>query len=54
MNNAGFDTASIEMDLSSRKSILNMIEENKKYGNITMLFNSAGVPPSQASIETIL
>lgn len=54
MRNAGFDVAPIEMDLSSRESILNLIAEAQKYGDITMLVNAAGVSPSQASIETIL
>lgn len=54
MNDAGFDVEPIEMDLSSRKSILAMIEEAKTYGNITMLVNGAGVSPSQAPIEAIL
>ncbi|MCM1008140.1 MAG: SDR family oxidoreductase [Ruminococcus flavefaciens] len=54
MNNAGFDTFPIQMDLSSRQSILDMITEGKKHGSITMLVNAAGVSPSQASVETIL
>ena len=54
MNNAGFDAISIEMDLSSRASILTLIAEPRKYGEISMLVNAAGVSPSQASIETIL
>ena len=54
MNEAGFDVLPFEMDLSSRKSILKMIEEAKKYGPITMLINGAGVLPSQANIQTIL
>ena len=54
MNKAGFDVIPFEMDLASRKSILNMIDEAKKYGPITMLINGAGVSPSQASIEMIL
>lgn len=54
MNNAGFDTVPFEMDLSSRKSILVLIDEAHKYGEISMLVNAAGVSPSQASIETIL
>ncbi|MDE5853653.1 MAG: SDR family NAD(P)-dependent oxidoreductase, partial [Ruminococcus sp.] len=54
MNNAGFDSVPVEMDLSSRQSIRNIIEEGQKYGDITMLVNAAGVSPSQASIETIL
>ena len=54
MNQAGFDTIPVEMDLSSRKSILKLIAEAKKYGEITMLINAAGVSPSQAPVETIL
>lgn len=54
MNNAGVDTVPFEMDLSKRESILSIIAEAKKYGEITMLVNAAGVSPSQASIETIL
>ncbi|MDE5743955.1 MAG: SDR family oxidoreductase [Bacteroidales bacterium] len=54
MNKAGFDTEAIEMDLSSRESINNMIAEAQKYGDITMMVNAAGVSPSQASIEAIL
>lgn len=54
MNNAGFDTLPLEMDLSSRKSILSLIAEARKHGEIKMLVNAAGVSPSQTSIETIL
>lgn len=54
MSNAGFDVVPVEMDLSSRESILNLIGEARKYGEISMLINAAGVSPSQASIETIL
>lgn len=54
MNEAGFDMVPMEMDLSSRESILAMIAEGQKYGPITMLVNAAGVSPSQAPIEAIL
>ncbi len=54
MNEAGFDAIPVEMDLSSRTSILNLIAEAQKYGEISMLVNAAGVSPSQASIEIIL
>lgn len=54
MNNAGFEAAAMEMDLSSRDSILNLIAEAKEYGEISMLVNAAGVSPSQAPIEEIL
>ena len=54
MNDAGYDVYAMEMDLSSRESILNIIAKAKEYGDITMLVNAAGVSPSQATIETIL
>ena len=54
MTEAGFDAVAVEADISSRKSILNMIAAAQKYGEIAMLINAAGVSPSQASIETIL
>lgn len=54
MTRAGFDAVSVEMDLSSRDSILNLIAEARKYGAVSMLVNAAGVSPSQASVETIL
>ena len=54
MNEAGFDTVAVEMDLSSRESIQAIIAEAQKYGSITMLVNAAGVSPSQAPIEAIL
>jgi NAD(P)-dependent dehydrogenase (short-subunit alcohol dehydrogenase family) len=54
LNDAGFDTVAMVMNLSSRESILKLIATAQTYGNITMLINAAGVSPSQASIETIL
>ena len=54
MNEAGFDAVFVECDLSSRESILNLISEAQKYGDIVHLINAAGVSPSQAPIETIL
>lgn len=54
MNNAGFDAIPVEMDLSSRASILSLIAEARKHGEISMFVNAAGVSPSQASMETIL
>ena len=54
LNGAGFDAVALEADLSSRESILSLISEACKYGDIRYLVNSAGVSPSQASIETIL
>ncbi|MDM8256357.1 SDR family oxidoreductase [Phocaeicola barnesiae] len=54
LNGSGFDAVALEADLSSRESILSLISETCKYGDIRYLVNSAGVSPSQASIETIL
>lgn len=54
MNDAGFDVTPVETDISSRDSILDLIAEGQKYGEIAMLVNAAGVSPSQAPIEAIL
>ena len=54
MNEAGFDVFPIETDISSRESILNLINVGQKFGDISMLINSAGLSPSQASIDAIL
>lgn len=54
LNQAGFDAVPVEMDLSSRASILHLIAEAQRYGEIAMLVNAAGVSPSQASVESIL
>lgn len=54
LNNAGFDAVPLEMDLSSRPSIIGLIHAAQQYGEISMLVNAAGVSPSQASIKTIL
>ncbi len=54
LNNAGFDVYAAETDLASKESILSLIAEGRKRGEIKHLINSAGVSPSQASIETIM
>ena len=54
MNKAGFDVTPLEMDLSSRESIKNIIAKAQEFGDIHMLINAAGVSPSQAPIEAIL
>ncbi len=54
MNEAGFDTEAVEMDLVNRESIQKMIEKGQTFGDIKYLINGAGVSPSQASIEMIL
>ena len=54
MNNAGYDVVPFEMDLSSRESILAIINEAQKYGEIKYLVNAAGVSPSRESILAII
>lgn len=54
MNDAGYDVEPMEMDLSSRESILKLLEKAQSYGPITMMVNAAGVSPSQAPVEAIL
>lgn len=49
MNKAGFDAVPVVMDLSSRKSVLSMIDEARRYGDIRMLVNAAGVTISSQS-----
>ena len=52
--NAGFQTSVCETDISSRESILKLIDFAKSFGKIKYFVNAAGVSPSQASIEDIL
>lgn len=54
MNNTGFDAEAVEMDLSSRESIRNLIARAMECGDISMLVNAAGVSPSQATAEELL
>lgn len=54
MNDAGFDTVPTITDISSRKSILDIIKLAQSFGEVKMLVNAAGVSPSQAPIEAIL
>lgn len=54
MNEAGFDTVPLETDLSSRESIMKLMEKARSYGEVSMLVNAAGVSPSQAPVEAIL
>lgn len=54
LNNVGFDVEPTEVDLSERDSILAAIDEANRHGVVKYIVNSAGVSPSQASVETIL
>jgi NAD(P)-dependent dehydrogenase (short-subunit alcohol dehydrogenase family) len=54
MKEAGFDAAAMNVDISSKASVLQLVESAQKEGEISMFINAAGVSPSQASIEQIL
>lgn len=54
LRNAGFDATPESVDISSRDSVLRLIDKALSMGRLTTLINAAGVSPSQASIETIL
>lgn len=54
LTEAGFNVEYTECDISSRKSINELIKLSTDYGQITNFINAAGVSPSQAPIETIL
>ena len=54
LEDAGFEVSTVEVDISSRESILNLIEHAKNFGAIKNLVNAAGVSPSQAPVSAIL
>lgn len=54
LNDAGYDTDAMEMDLSYRESIKRLIAKAQECGDISMLVNAADVSPSQAPVEAIL
>jgi NAD(P)-dependent dehydrogenase (short-subunit alcohol dehydrogenase family) len=54
MEEAGFDVVPFKVDISSRRSVLQLIEAAQKEGEIALFINAAGVSPSQAPIEQIL
>lgn len=54
LKEAGFDAAPFEVDISSKESVLQLIDAAQMQGEISMFINAAGVSPSQASIEQIL
>ena len=54
LENAGFETSTLAVDISSRESILNLAEHAQKFGAVKNLINAAGVSPSQAPVSAIL
>lgn len=54
MQNAGFDVSTTTVDVSSRDSVLALVETAAKHGEVNGLIHAAGVSPSQAPPEAIL
>ena len=54
LEDAGFETSAFAADLSSRDSLLALIDHARSFGPIANVINAAGVSPSQAPVETIL
>ncbi len=52
--NAGFDVGPTTADVSSRESVHTLVEGATAQGDVTGVIHTAGVSPSQASVETIL
>ena len=54
LEDAGFEVSTIAVDISSRESILALIEHAQKFGAVKNFINAAGVSPSQAPVSAIL
>lgn len=54
LEDAGFETSAVAADISSRESLLALINHARSFGPIANVINAAGVSPSQAPVETIL
>lgn len=49
---AGFETSTASVDVSSRASVRALVDTAVALGNVTGVIHAAGVSPSQASPET--
>jgi NAD(P)-dependent dehydrogenase (short-subunit alcohol dehydrogenase family) len=54
LNDAGFSVSTATVDVSSRTSVLALVEKATSMGEISGVIHAAGVSPSQASPKTIL
>ncbi|MBR0278474.1 MAG: SDR family oxidoreductase [Synergistaceae bacterium] len=54
LEDAGFETSTIAVNLGSRDDILRLAEHAQSFGPVKYLVNAAGVSPSQASVRDIL
>ena len=53
MSDAGFEVSTAIVDVSSRKSVHELVEKATRFGTVTGVIHAAGVSPSQASPATI-
>ncbi|MBQ7155045.1 MAG: SDR family oxidoreductase [Synergistaceae bacterium] len=54
LEDAGFETSTIAVNLGSREDILALVEHAQSFGPVKNVINAAGVSPSQASVQDIL
>ena len=54
LQDAGFDTTTTAVDVSSREQVHALVEQAANLGDITRVVHAAGVSPSQAPPEAIL
>jgi NAD(P)-dependent dehydrogenase (short-subunit alcohol dehydrogenase family) len=54
MADAGFETSTAVVDVSSRKSVEALVQKAQTIGAVTGVIHAAGVSPSQAPVEAIL
>ena len=54
LRDAGHDVGTTVLDVSSRDAVKSLAEQASRLGEVTGLIHSAGVSPSQASVDTIL
>jgi NAD(P)-dependent dehydrogenase (short-subunit alcohol dehydrogenase family) len=54
LSDAGFEVSTAIVDVSSRKSVHDLVETATSIGNVTGVIHAAGVSPTQASPTTIL
>ena len=54
LEDAGFETSTLAVNLGSKDDILALAQHAQKFGAVKNLVNAAGVSPSQASVKDIL
>ena len=54
LSDAGYETTTATVDVSSRKDVEALVEQATSIGDVTRLVQAAGVSPSQAPPETVL